>query len=118
MCVQGRLYVAAIYEHLNLGDSRVRLGLSSTDLADELQRQLSVGRVPFYLQAYDDHRGRVRFSAVWTPKTSRHWAASQAMTKYTILNKLIDYSALNVPLVCVAAYVDDDGDLYFAAIWQ
>lgn len=115
--LQGQLYVAAIYDKLYLGDSRVRLGLSAADFSDELERQLAAGRVLSYVQAYEQ-RGLVRFSAVWTPKTSRHWAASHAMSKYTVLNKLVDYAAVNVPLVSVAAYVDDDGGLYFAALWR
>jgi hypothetical protein len=65
-----------------------------------------------------EQRGLVRYSAVWTPKTSRHWAASHALSKYTILNKLVEYSSINVPLACVAAYADDDGGLYFAALWR
>jgi CubicO group peptidase (beta-lactamase class C family) len=121
---QGQLYVAAIYDkahqHQQLGDGRVRLGLTTGDFAAELERQLNAGRVLSYADAYEQ-RGSVRFSAVWSPLgvSTRPWAASHSLSKYTLLNKLVDYAAINVPIVCVAAYVDDDdGGLYFAALWR
>ena len=121
--MKGQLYVAAIYDHINLGDCRVRLGLTSTDFAAELQRQLDAGRILAFTQAYR-HRRQVRFSAVWSPRTTRHWAAGHRLSKYALLNRLDDYSAANVPLACVTAYVDSDvdevgrGALMFAALWR
>ena len=115
--------MAAIYDRINLGDCRVRLGLTPTELGAELRRQLDAGRVLAYTQAYE-RRGHVRFSAVWSPRTTRHWAAGHRLSKYALLNRLDDYSAVNVPLACVTAYVggDDhqpgDGALMFAALWR
>lgn len=118
---KGRLYVAAIYDRVNLGDCRVHLGLSSAEFAAELRRQLDTGRILAYTQAYT-RRGRVHFSAVWSPRTTRYWAAGHRMSKYALLNRLEDYSAADVPLVCVTAYVDDNmgdsGALMFAALWR
>ena len=124
-CVlKGRLYVASIYDRVNLGDCRVHLGLSSGEFSAELRRQLDTGRILAYTQAYE-RRGQVHFSAVWSPRTTRHWAAGHGLSKYALLNRLSDYSAANVPLVCVTAYVDDDdehvgggGALMFAALWR
>jgi len=121
---QGELYVAAIYDRIDLGAGRVRLGLTSTEFGDELRRQLDAGRVLAFTQAYE-RRAEVRFSAVWSPRTSRHWAAGHRMSKYALLNRLAEYSAADVPLSCVTAYVvdhdDDDvgaGTLMFAALWR
>jgi len=115
--------VAAIYDQIKVGDSRVRLGLTPGEFGDELQRQLDAGRILAFTQAYE-RRGSVRFSAVWSPRTTRYWAAGHRMSKYALLNRLDDYSAANVPLACVTAYVDnhDDGaggsTLMFAALWR
>jgi len=121
--VKGQLYVAAIYDRINLGDCRVHLGLTASEFAAELRRQLDTGRILAFTQAYE-RRGRVHFSAVWSPRSTRYWAAGNQMSKYALLNRLDDYSAANVPLACVSAYVDDDedvgggGSLMFAALWR
>jgi len=132
LLLKGELYVAAIYDRVDLGDSRVRLGLTSGEFGVELRRQLDAGRVLAFVQAYGRRQQRgggrsaVHFSAVWTPRTSRHWAAGHELSKYALLNRLDDYSAAGVPLTCVTAYVvdrdddddDDDGTLMFAALWR
>jgi len=121
--MKGQLYVAAIYDRINVGDCRVRLGLTPSEFVAELRRQLDAGRVLAFTQAYERRR-QVRFSAIWTPRTIRHWAAGHGMSKYALLNRLDDYSAANVPLACVTAYVNhhDDqlggGALMFAALWR
>ena len=113
---KGQLYVAAIYDKIYLGDGRVRLGLTLNEFSEELEKQMEGGRVLAYVQSYET-RGLLKFSAIWSPKTSRYWAVSQMMTKYTLLNRMIEYSAVNVPLTCVTAYNIDDV-LYFAALWR
>jgi len=115
--------VAAIYDRIDLGEGRVRLGLTSSEFGDELRRQLDDGRVLAFTQAYERH-GQVRFSAVWSPRTSKHWAAGHQLSKYALLNRLADYGAADVPLACVTAYIvdlDDNqgaGTLMFAALWR
>ena len=126
--MEGALYVSAIYDRINVGDGRVRLGLTSVEFADELRRQLdSGGRVLAFAQAYR-RRGLVRFSAVWSPPTSERWAAGHRLSKYALLNKLADFADADVPLTCVTAYVvdhagddvdgDDAGTIMFAALWR
>jgi len=113
---KGQLYVTAIYDRIYLGDSRVRLGLSLAEFSEELELHLASGRILSYAQAYES-RGLVKFSAIWSPKTTHYWAVSQTMTKYTLYNKLIEYAGVNVPLACVTAYHVDDV-LHFAALWR
>ena len=112
---KGRVYVAAIYEKIYLGDIRVRMGLTRDDLAEELNMQMKRGRILSYIQAYQ-RLGRVRFSAIWIPQTTFAWAVSDSMTKYTLLYKLQQYADVDVPLSCVTCYVEDD-TLKFAALW-
>jgi len=123
--MKGQLYLASIYDRINLGDCRARLGLTADEFGVELRKQLDAGRVLAFTQAYE-RRGRVRFSAVWSPRTTKNWAAGHQLSKYTLLNRLQDYSAANVPLACVTAYVVDSDDrgargggiLMFAALWR
>ena len=42
---KSRIYVAAIYEKIYLGDIRVRMGLTREDLAEELSTQMKRGRI-------------------------------------------------------------------------
>ena len=60
---------------------------------------LSVRGTCMFTQAYE-RRGQVRLSAVWSPRTTRQWAAGHKLSKYAILNRLDDYRAANVPLAC------------------
>lgn len=113
---KGQVYVAAVYDKIYLGEIRVRLGLTLDEFTEELERQLASGRILSYVQSYEN-RGQLRFSAVWSPRTTRYWAVSQAMTKYMLLNKLHEYAVVNVPLSCVTAYHNDEV-LYFAALWR
>lgn len=113
---KGRLYVAAIYDKFFIGDGRVRLGLTLEQLNDELNRQVANGQILSYVQAYTN-RDRLKFSAIWSPRISKHWAVSPAMTKYTLLNRLYQYSLANVPVACLSSY-HTDGITYFVALWR
>lgn len=113
---KGQVYVAALYDKIFLGEIRVRLGLTLDEFTEELERQLTSARILSYVQSYEN-RGQLRFSAVWSPRTTRYWAVSQAMTKYMLLNKLHEYAVVNVPLSCVTAYHNEEV-LYFAALWR
>lgn len=113
---RGHLYVAAIYDRIHLGEYRVRMGLTVEEYSLEMQRQLTSGRILSYVQAYD-HQGVVKFSAIWTPSTTKAWASSHAITKYTLLNKLQGFAAVNVPLRCLTAYLENDV-VTFAALWR
>lgn len=113
---KGQLYIAAIYDKIFLGELRVRLGLSLAQFEEELELQVLSGRVLSYVQAYENH-GLIKFSAIWSPRTTKYWAVSQSMTKYTLLNKVLEYAAVNIPLACVTAYQQDD-ILFFTALWR
>ena len=113
---KGRLYVAAIYDKFFIGDGRVRLGLTLEQLNDELNRQVANGQILSYVQAYTN-RDRLKFSAIWSPRISKQWAVSPAMTKYTLLNRLYQYSIANVPVACLSSY-HTDGITYFVALWR
>jgi len=113
---RGQLYVTAVYDRIYLGDTRVRLGLSLEEFAEELEHHLLSGRILSYVAAYE-MRGLVKFSAIWAPKTTRYWAVSRTMTKYTLYNKIEEYAVVNIPLACVTAYHVNDV-LHFAALWR
>lgn len=113
---KGRLFVTAIYDQVDVGEFRVRLGLNSQQYKEELQVQLRHGRTLSYVHVYE-HMGVVKFSAVFTPVTSAVWATGQDMTKYALLNRLHEYGELDVPLRCMTAY--HDGDIVkFTALWK
>ncbi len=112
---RGKLYVSAIYHKMSLGEVRVRIGLTRADFTEELERQIKFGRILSHVQAYE-HRGLVKFGAIWVPQTTSAWAVSHSMTKYTLLYKLQGYAEVNVPLTCVTAYVEDE-HVQFAALW-
>ncbi len=115
---RGKVYVAAIYDKLNLGPYRVRMGLSATHFSSEFERQVKLGRILSYIHAYM-RRGVVRFSAIWTAATTRAWAAQHDMSKYTFLSKMSEYAEVNVPLTCVTAYLPlGSSVINFAAVWQ
>ncbi len=115
---KGKLYIAAIYDKLNLGAYRVRMGLSPAHFTAEFERQIRAGRILSYVQAYM-RRGVVRFSAIWSATTTRAWAARHDMSKYTLLNAVMDYAEINVPLACVTAYMPIGSDIvHFAALWR
>ena len=115
---KGKVYIAAIYDKLNLGVYRVRMGLSSTHFTAEFERQVRAGRILSYVQAYM-RRGVVRFSAIWTATTTRAWAARHDMSKYTLLSAVLEYAEINVPLSCVTAYMPIGSNIVnFAALWR
>ncbi|ESN96345.1 hypothetical protein HELRODRAFT_163396 [Helobdella robusta] len=70
---KGQLYVAALYDKIYIGNGRVRLGLTLKEFSNELKMQMSKGQVLSYVQAYKN-RERLKFSAIWSPKTSKLWA--------------------------------------------
>lgn len=114
--VRGRLSVAAVYERRpEVDDVRVRMGLTASEYALELQRQAKLDRIPSYVKAYE-YGGETRFSGIWGARQSTAWAASYDLTRYALLNRLADYAELNVPLACVTAYHDGE-TLKFAALW-
>ena len=113
---RGKLYIAAIYDYINLGEIRVRMGLKLGEYTAELERQLKSGRILSYVQSYE-HSGVLRFSAIWMARTTKAWAVSHGMTKYTLLNKLQDYADADVPLACITAYNDGE-NANFAALWR
>ena len=113
---RGRLYVAALYDKLNLGPFRVRMGLSPEQFVTESEKQVRSGRVLSYIQAYI-HRGLVKFSTIWTVRTTPVWAARHDMTKYTLLNKLYEYAEVNVPVTCITGYQEDE-HVKFAGLWR
>ena len=113
---RGRLYVAAIYDKIYLGEFRVRLGLNVTDYTAELQRQTAAGRVLSYVQMYE-YKGMLRYSAIFDPMTSSRWATAHDLTKYSLLNKVQEYAQVNVPLSCITGYHDGEGFI-FTALWR
>ena len=114
---KGKLYVAAIYDKLNIGAFRVRMGLTRAQFAKESEKQVRSGRILSFVQAYT-HRGIVKFSTIWTVRMTSQWAAKNDMTKYTLLNKLCEYAEVNVPVACITGYQDDDEHINFAALWR
>ncbi len=114
---KGKLYVAAIYDKLNMGEFRVRMGLSAMHFTSEFEKQVQAGRILSYVQAYS-HKGVVKFSAIWGARTSSMWAARHDLSKYALLNRLFEYAEINVPLACVTGYQHKDGGISFAALWR
>ena len=113
---KGKLYISAIYDLLDLGEFRVRMGLGVTQFGKESQKQVAAGRILSYVKAYT-HNGEPRFSAVWGARTSSQWASRYGVTKYGLMNQLFDYAETNLPLTCVAGYMEE-GVETFAALWR
>ena len=111
-----KLYVSAIYDKLDVGEFRVRMGLTPQQYKTEFKKQVQRGRGLTYVQAYK-YKGLVKFSAIWCKQQTTAWAASQDMTKYALLNRLHQYAQANIPLHCITGY--HDGNLVnFAALWR
>lgn len=113
---KGKLYIAAIYDKLQLGSFRVRMGLTPAQFVVESEKQVRGGRILSHLQAYT-HHGLVKFSTIWAVRMTSDWAVRHDMTKYTLLNKLYEYAEVNVPVTCITGYQEDE-HVRFAALWR
>ena len=111
-----KLYISAIYDKLDVGEFRVRMGLTPEQYKEEFEKQIQRGRGLSYLQAYK-YRGFVKFSAIWCTQQTTLWAAGQDMTKYALMNRLNQYAVANVPLRCVTGY-HVRNVVQFAALWK
>ena len=111
-----RLFVAAIYDKVFIGEGKVRMGLDLGQFSQELTRQAEQGQIPSYVQTYNS-KGRLKFSAIWSPKTSQYWAVSPSMTRYSLYNKMVDYSSIDLPLSCLAAY-KHNFNTFYVALWR
>lgn len=91
--------------------------ISPESFLTELNRQTKRNNSLVYAHFYNSDR-KPYVSGCWYPQGGGNCYQRISMSRYGLVPELVEAAAENVNLQCLSEYVEEDGVVYYAAIWQ
>ncbi|BFZ00615.1 hypothetical protein BsWGS_03654 [Bradybaena similaris] len=91
--------------------------ISPESFLTELNRQTKRNNSLVYAHFYNSDR-KPYVSGSWYPQGGGNCYQRISMSRYGLVPELVEAAAENVHLQCLSEYVEEDGVVYYAAIWH